>query len=82
MFMQMWSIDEREPEFDRFLTFPAYAPESADGYVIPYGDCPLDDDKVGERVYIDILNRAKHYVHIMLPDLFMQRYSSVMAMKR
>ena len=23
------------------------------GYVIPYGDCPLDGEKVGERVYMD-----------------------------
>ncbi len=42
-----------------------------DGYVIPYGDCPLDADKVGERVYMDILNRATRYVHIMSPYLIL-----------
>ena len=36
---------------------------------MPYGDCPLDDDKAGERVYMDILNRANKYVHIMTPYL-------------
>lgn len=42
-----------------------------EGFVIPYGDCPLDDDKVGERVYMDILNRATKYVHIMTPYLIL-----------
>ena len=39
--------------------------------MIPYGDCPLDRDKVGERVYMDILNRATKYVHIMTPYLIL-----------
>lgn len=41
------------------------------GYVVPYGDWPLDDDKLGERVYMDILNRARRYVHIMTPYLIL-----------
>ena len=71
MFLQMWNIDEKEPEFDRFLVYPARGPEDAAGYVMPYGDCPLDRDKVGERVYMDILNRAERYVHIMSPYLIL-----------
>jgi len=39
--------------------------------VIPYADNPLDDEKVGQRVYMDILNRAVHYVHIMSPYLIL-----------
>lgn len=71
MFLQMWNIDEKQPEFDRFLTCPTFAPQNTAGFVIPYGDCPLDGDKVGERVYMDILNRAQRYVHIMTPYLIM-----------
>lgn len=71
MFLQMWNIGEKEPEFDRFLSFPTLPPENSKGYVIPYGDCPLDKDKVGEMVYMDILNRAKRYVHIMTPYLIL-----------
>ena len=41
------------------------------GYVMPYGDCPLDDDKVGESVYMDVLYRADSYVHIMTPYLIL-----------
>lgn len=71
MFLQMWNIDERVPEFDSFLTASVSAKKNTSGYVVPYGDCPLDDDKVGERVYMDILNRAKKYVHIMSPYLIL-----------
>lgn len=71
MFLQMWGIDEKEQEFDRFLAFPSILPENCSGYVLPYGDCPLDNDRVGERVYMDILNRAQRYVHIMSPYLIL-----------
>lgn len=71
MFLQMWGIDEKEDETARFLSYPARPVEGARGYVVPYGDCPLDGDKVGERVYMDILNRSLKYVHIMTPYLIL-----------
>lgn len=71
MFLQMWGVDEKALEIDRFLAYPTHAPAQAKGYVLPYGDCPLDDDKVGERVYMDILNRAQDYVYIMSPYLIL-----------
>ena len=71
MFLQMWQIDEREDESLHFLSYPAGSAERTRGYVIPYGDCPLDNDKLGERVYMDILNRAGSYVHIMSPYLIL-----------
>lgn len=71
MFLQTWSVDEKQPEFDKYLTYPTNVPAQTSGYVIPYGDCPLDEYKVGERIYMDILNRAKRYVHIMTPYLIL-----------
>ncbi|MBP3886224.1 MAG: cardiolipin synthase [Cellulosilyticum sp.] len=41
------------------------------GYIIPYGDDPLDGEHVGKLVYMDILNHAKDYVHIMTPYLIL-----------
>ena len=43
----------------------------SDGFVMPYADCPLDNDKVGETVYMDMLYRANDYVHIMTPYLIL-----------
>ena len=71
MFLQTWAIDEKDTEFEKFLAYPTNAPEDAAGYVIPYADCPLDSNLTGERVYMDILNRAKRYVHIMSPYLIL-----------
>lgn len=41
------------------------------GNVTPYGDNPFSRDRIGRQVYIDILNRAKKYVHIMTPYLIL-----------
>ena len=71
MFLQMWNIDEKETVFQKYLDVPVKESEPAAGYVIPYGDCPLDHDKVGERVYMDLLNHARKYVHIMSPYLIL-----------
>ena len=46
-------------------------PENAKGVAAPYGDCPLDGERVGEMVYIDLLNRARDYIHIMTPYLIL-----------
>ncbi len=71
MFLQMWGIDEREEKYAHFLSYPSLSAKKATGYVIPYGDCPLNNDKLGERVYMDILNRSVSYVHIMTPYLIL-----------
>ena len=74
MLLQMWNVDEKEADFTE-----AYKEVETDdaaeihpsGYVIPFCDCPLDEDKVGEAVYMDILNRAGRYVYIMTPYLIL-----------
>jgi cardiolipin synthase len=38
---------------------------------MPYGDNPLDIHRVGQRVYLDILNRARKSVSIMTPYLIL-----------
>lgn len=69
MFLELWNYSERVPDFSPASITPP--PLDAEGFVIPYGDCPVDADRVGEQVYIDILNRAERYVHIMTPYLIL-----------
>lgn len=72
MFLQMWNITESEKDdVVPYMIDDGYVPVHPSGYVIPYSDCPLDGDKVGETVYMDILNRAGTYVHIMTPYLIL-----------
>jgi cardiolipin synthase len=71
MFLQMWQVEDRQLSFEPYLSAPIPPAEQAAGWVIPYGDCPLDDQPVGEWVYTHILNQAKRYVHIMTPYLIL-----------
>ncbi len=82
MFLQMWGMDEREPD-----TIPTGAISTCrcaccrrpSGYVLPYADSPLDEERVGESVYLDILNHAERYVRIMTPYLILDE-TMVMAL--
>ena len=69
MFLQMWNTTEKEPVWEPYLA-PLAAP-AASGYVIPYGDSPLDRENVGEMVYLNMLNQAKDYCWIMTPYLIL-----------
>ena len=71
MFLQMWNIEEPTGDLQRFLSRPMPPVEEDGGFVIPYWDCPLDDRKVAQQVYTDILARARRYVHIMTPYLIL-----------
>ena len=71
MFLQMWGIDGDELNTARYIRQTAVRQNPGHGFVLPYGDSPLDDHQVGERVYLDMLYRAKKYVHIMTPYLIL-----------
>ena len=75
MFLQMWNITEhRTDDYDRYLYRSAVPnPKEPDGtgFVMPYGDSPLDNETVGQHVYMDILNESRYYVHIMTPYLIL-----------
>jgi cardiolipin synthase len=71
MFLQMWDINNGiSEEYDRYLKKDV-AQTGAQGFVIPYADTPFDGENVGEHVYMDILNQASGYVHIMTPYLIL-----------
>ena len=77
MFLQMWEVTERSVEYESYLNASLPSPEHCKGYVLPYADSPFDDERVGETVYFDILNRAKRYVHIMTPYLIIDSEMSL-----
>lgn len=83
MFLRMWNYDRvilsdkkkvlRMPDelYASYLNARQDEHPDADGYVIPYGDTPYDSEQVGEMVYLDIINQAVRYVHIMTPYLIL-----------
>lgn len=72
MFLQMWNLTGMSPEaYQRYIVPAEKLSRPVAGFVMPYGDSPLDQEQVGEMVYMDILNRAKRYVHICTPYLIL-----------
>ncbi len=69
MFLQIWNLVDKNIAFPE--NKPATAVPDASGFVMPYFDDPLDSEHIGRQVYIDILNRAQRYVHIMTPYLIL-----------
>lgn len=73
MFLDMWTVITGSKELWHFEDyFPhRYHPEAfeSNGFVQPFCDTPLDKEVVGENVYLNIINRAKHYVYICTPYL-------------
>lgn len=68
IFLQMWILcGNPEEEFEKL--YPPKSEIKAKGFVQPYADSPLDDENVGEHVYMQIINSAKDYVYICTPYL-------------
>lgn len=79
LFLEMWNISEQKPEnYDQYRS-PKLEQIRQDGYFIPYGVSPFGEERTGRRVYLDILNTAKKYVHIMTPYLILD-YEMMMAL--
>jgi len=70
MFLKMWNLSGPRSAYEPYLQ-PVPPVEGAEGFVLPYGDCPLDEEWAAQRVYMDILNRAQDYVYIMTPYLIL-----------
>lgn len=91
MFMEMWNASGSEKLLEKdyldvdFGTLTEVKDTQTKGYVQPYGDDPLDDENVGEDVYLEILNQAKDYVYITTPYLILDdelKKAFIMAAKR
>ena len=88
MFMEMWNAvrdnDKDDEDFAKYL--PAPQPqEGAKGFVQPYADSPIDDEHVGEEVYISIAEGAQKYVWYVTPYLIItdeMRHALSLAAKR
>ena len=69
LFLQMWLLSGSVHEdFEKFRPLPEERAQfQTDGFVAPYGDCPLDSETVGKFVYLDIINTARRYLYITTP---------------
>ena len=71
MFLRMWNIQEKERIYEPYLLAPGPRREDLPGCVIPYGDSPMDDERTGEMIYLDMINTARERLYIMTPYLIL-----------
>ncbi len=73
MFLRMWRIAggklTSKEDFERFITPDSVFRAPHDGYVIPYSDSPLDNENVGEHIYLQLINSARRTLYICTPYL-------------
>ena len=90
MFIETWNAfskkaDERIHDYEQFRLARAGEGRQTDGLVIPFGDSPLESERLGENIYIDMLNQARRYVYIFSPYLIISEkmiYAMQMAARR
>jgi len=76
MFLEMWNAvkdgDKDDSNYAKYLK-PSYENYEASekGVVQPYADSPMDNEHVGEEVYISIVEKAERYVYFMTPYLIL-----------
>ncbi len=71
MFLHLWnSTLNRSDDYECYLPHVHHPePFESDGYVLPYGDSPLEDESIGVMVYLNLINKAKEYIYINTPYL-------------
>lgn len=71
-FLEMWNAvrdtDKDDPNAARFITQYDYH-AAQHGFVQPYADSPMDDEHVGENVYISMADKADRYCYFITPYL-------------
>ena len=85
MFLSMWNSYRKDDlDYNKFK-YNFKNKYKQNGYVVPYGESPLDDEVVGENIYLNIINQAKKYVYIYTPYLIIDTdmiNSLILASKR
>ena len=70
MFLELWQF-EGQVKLDYEKYKPTYSATEEEGFVMPFGDSPMDRLNIAENAYMQIINEAKDYVYIMTPYLIL-----------
>ena len=75
LFLSMWNsikkTDEPQDDYVKYIKSSDYGYKAVNNnqYVVPYADSPLNNNRVAENVYLNIIKSAKHYLYITTPYL-------------
>ncbi len=86
MFLNMWnSYRNQDEDYEKYKYGFENENLKTNGYVVPYGESPLDNEITGENVYLNLINQAEKYVYIFTPYLIIDTdmiNSIILASKR
>ena len=69
MFLEMWNaVKKTDQDYQKYLPETDYQAKQ-DGFIQPYADSPLDDEHVGESVYMNLIAHAKKVIYFTTPYL-------------
>ena len=70
MFLSVWDyLRDIKEDYLLFRPQETFPPAYDDGYVQPFADNPLDDEPVGQTVYLNLITKAEDYLYINTPYL-------------
>ena len=71
MFLHLWDMSDcSNQNYEQYLQ--ASIPNTitySDGFVQPFGDDPINEEHIGDSVYLELIHGAKRYVYIETPYL-------------
>jgi cardiolipin synthase len=68
VFLELWYVQIRKKEPADIYLNVCHTVE-AEGFVQPFADNPLEEDRIAENVYMNLINQANHSLYIMTPYL-------------
>ena len=70
IFFEMWESSYKGEHEDISPYLQGYRVEG-EGFVVPYSDSPLDNEEIGENVYLNMIKHAIHHIYITTPYLIL-----------
>jgi len=71
MFLTVWDyLNKTREDFSKFKVEHDNNFVS-DGYIQPYNNNPLNEESLGEDIYLNLINKARNYVYIATPYLIL-----------
>lgn len=69
IFMENWNFSSKKKlEFENYYS---YHTSKGDGYYIPFGDNPLENEQIARNIYLYLINEAKDQILITTPYLIL-----------
>ena len=73
MFIEMWdtfsTANERINDYEAYRVNTQVRADTTEGFVLPFGDTPLDKEQLSENIFVDILSQARDFVYFFTPYL-------------